>query len=63
MFIKVGTQISVVKMCPVDSRFSWETYDEDLSSLDESSRITAAGLLEHLNVKRDTSDYLWYITR
>ncbi|KEH36209.1 putative beta-galactosidase [Medicago truncatula] len=58
----VGTQTSVVKMRPVDSRFSWETYDEDLSSLDESSRITAAGLLEHLNVTRDTSDYLWYIT-
>jgi len=57
----VETQTSVVKMRPVDSRFSWETYDEDLSSLEESSRITAAGLLEHLNVTRDKSDYLWYI--
>jgi hypothetical protein len=63
VFMKVGAQNSVVKMLPVDSRFSWQTYDEDLSSLDESSRITAVGLLEHLNVTRDTSDYLWYITR
>lgn len=63
VFLKVGAQYSVVKMLPVDSKFSWETYDEDVSSLDESSRITAVGLLEHLNVTRDTSDYLWYITR
>ncbi|KAK2446439.1 beta-galactosidase [Trifolium repens] len=59
---EVGAQNSVVKMLPIESRFSWQTYDEDLSSLDESSRITAVGLLEHLNVTRDTSDYLWYIT-
>ncbi|KAI5402916.1 variant 5, Beta-galactosidase 3 [Lathyrus oleraceus] len=59
---KVRTQTSVVKMLHVDSRFSWETYNEDLSSLDERSSITATGLLEHLNVTRDASDYLWYIT-
>ncbi|KAJ1401317.1 Glycoside hydrolase, family 35 [Sesbania bispinosa] len=60
---KVRVQTSQVKMLPVHSKlFSWETYDEDLSSLAESSRITAPGLLEQLNVTRDTSDYLWYIT-
>jgi hypothetical protein len=25
--------------------------------------ITVAGLLEQLNITRDTSDYLWYTTR
>ncbi|KAK4276546.1 hypothetical protein QN277_014682 [Acacia crassicarpa] len=59
----VGVQTSQTKMVPVNSKlFSWETYDEDLSSLDENSGITAAGLLEQINVTRDTSDYLWYIT-
>lgn len=39
--------------------FSWETYNEDISSLGESPRITVPGLLEHLNV----TSYLWYTTR
>lgn len=42
---------------------SWESYDEDISSLDDSPTITASGLLEQINVTRDVSDYLWYITR
>ncbi|KAJ4971434.1 hypothetical protein NE237_004533 [Protea cynaroides] len=41
---------------------SWEIYDEDVSSLDDNSVMTAVGLLEQINVTRDTSDYLWYIT-
>lgn len=62
--VKVRVQTSQIQMLPTDSElFKWETYDEDLSTLAESSRMTAAGLLEQVNVTRDTSDYLWYITR
>lgn len=43
--------------------FSWETFNEDLTSLDDSSTFTAPGLLEQINVTRDASDYLWYMTR
>ncbi|CAL5357783.1 unnamed protein product [Camellia sinensis] len=39
-----------------------ETFSEDISSADEDSKITVVGLLEQLNVTRDTSDYLWYMT-
>lgn len=42
---------------------SWETYDEDISSLEVRPTVTADGLLEQINVTRDSSDYLWYITR
>ncbi|KAG5246411.1 beta-galactosidase family protein [Salix suchowensis] len=60
---KVGVQTSHVKMLPTGSRlFSWETYDEDISSLGASSRMTTLGLMEQINVTRDTTDYLWYIT-
>ncbi|KAE9586742.1 putative beta-galactosidase [Lupinus albus] len=60
---KVRVQASQIKMLPTNSKlFSWTTYDEDLSYLAESSRITADGLLEQMNITRDTSDYLWYIT-
>ncbi|KAF5947231.1 hypothetical protein HYC85_013188 [Camellia sinensis] len=38
------------------------TFSEDISSADEDSKITVVGLLEQLNVTRDTSDYLWYMT-
>ncbi|KAI4336839.1 hypothetical protein L6164_015319 [Bauhinia variegata] len=60
----VRVQTSQIQMLPTSSKlFSWETYEEDLSSLADGSRaITAVGLLEQLNVTKDSSDYLWYIT-
>lgn len=64
LLMKVGAQTSQTQMSSTGTNLlSWETYDEDLSSLEESSTITATGLLEQMNVTRDTSDYLWYITR
>ncbi|XVF73826.1 hypothetical protein PTKIN_Ptkin13bG0012900 [Pterospermum kingtungense] len=59
----VGAKTSQIQMLPTKSKiFSWETYDEDISSLGETSRFTDPGLLEQINVTRDTSDYLWYTT-
>ncbi|XP_021759898.1 beta-galactosidase 3-like [Chenopodium quinoa] len=60
---KVGVQTSHTQMIPANSRLlSWKMYDEDLSSLEESPTMTAPGLLEQINVTRDSSDYLWYMT-
>ncbi|KAG1334098.1 Beta-galactosidase 5 [Cocos nucifera] len=60
---KVGVQTSQMQMFPVDSQsLMWETYDEDVASFDDNSLITTTGLLEQINVTRDASDYLWYIT-
>ncbi|KAK9271001.1 hypothetical protein L1049_026589 [Liquidambar formosana] len=60
---RVGVQTSQMQMLPTNSELlSWETYDEDVSSLGESSTMTAVGLLEQINVTRDSSDYLWYMT-
>ncbi|KAK3026534.1 hypothetical protein RJ639_041831, partial [Escallonia herrerae] len=60
---KVGVQSSQMEMLPSNAEmFSWETYNEDLSSIDDSSTFTTFGLLEQINVTRDASDYLWYIT-
>ncbi|KAJ4838014.1 hypothetical protein Tsubulata_030945 [Turnera subulata] len=59
----VRAQTSHMQMLPTGSNFfSWETYEEDISSLGASSRITALGLLEQINITRDSSDYLWYTT-
>lgn len=59
----VGVQTSHMQMSTaiVDS-LMWERYDEDVASLADNSLITTNGLLEQINVTRDTSDYLWYIT-
>ncbi|KAK3224226.1 hypothetical protein Dsin_011251 [Dipteronia sinensis] len=60
---KVGVQTSQMEMLPTNAdMFSWESYDEDVSSLDDSSTFSSQGLLEQINVTRDASDYLWYIT-
>ncbi|XP_059647641.1 beta-galactosidase 3-like [Cornus florida] len=60
---KVGVQISGMQMLSANAELlSWETFNEDISSVDDDSKITVLGLLEQLNVTRDASDYLWYTT-
>ncbi|KAL1567927.1 Beta-galactosidase 3 [Salvia divinorum] len=60
---KVGVQTSQMEMQPTNKEvFSWETFNEDLTSLDDRSTFTAVGLLEQINVTRDATDYLWYTT-
>ncbi|KAH7848772.1 hypothetical protein Vadar_007621 [Vaccinium darrowii] len=60
---KVGAQASQIQMSPTNSiLLSWETFDEDIFSLEDSSTLAAIGLLEQINVTRDSTDYLWYMT-
>ncbi|KAJ6799813.1 beta-galactosidase 5-like isoform X1 [Iris pallida] len=60
---KVGVQTSHMQMSVANTKsLMWERYDEDVASLADTSLITTNGLLEQINVTRDTSDYLWYIT-
>ncbi|KAL7131412.1 hypothetical protein ABFS83_12G001500 [Erythranthe nasuta] len=60
---KVGVQTSQMEMVPANNEIlSWQTYNEDLSSLDDSSTFSTVGLLEQINVTRDATDYLWYTT-
>lgn len=62
--LQVGVQTSQMQMLPADSQsLMWETYDEDVASFEDNSLISTTGLLEQINVTRDASDYLWYITR
>uniref|UniRef100_M0ZWC9 beta-galactosidase n=1 Tax=Solanum tuberosum TaxID=4113 RepID=M0ZWC9_SOLTU len=60
---KVGARTSQVRMTPTVSQLhSWGAYSEDVFSLEDSSTFEAVGLLEQINITRDNSDYLWYIT-
>ncbi|XP_041000720.1 beta-galactosidase 1-like [Juglans microcarpa x Juglans regia] len=60
---RVGAQSAQMKMIrvPVHGGFSWQAYDEETTSYDDSS-FTTVGLLEQINTTRDASDYLWYST-
>ncbi|KAL9253007.1 Beta-galactosidase 12-like protein [Drosera capensis] len=42
--------------------FSWQSYVDETPTADGDSTFSATGLYEQLNVTRDTSDYLWYMT-
>ncbi|KAI4374956.1 hypothetical protein MLD38_012888 [Melastoma candidum] len=60
---KVGARPSQVQMLPTNTPIlSWDTYNEDILFLEEGSSMTAIGLLEQVNLTRDNTDYLWYIT-
>ncbi|KAI3989186.1 hypothetical protein MKX01_033222 [Papaver californicum] len=61
---KVGVQTAKMQMLPANNKLvSWAAYNEEISSLsDDNKMITAVGLLDQINVTRDASDYLWYMT-
>ncbi|GAB2279505.1 Beta-galactosidase 3 [Dionaea muscipula] len=61
---KVGVQTSNMEMLPSNNAdiSSWKSYNEDVSGLENDSVMTTLGLLEQINMTRDTTDYLWYKT-
>lgn len=60
---KVSTQSSEAKMTPVlGGGLSWQSYNEETPSADDGDTLAMHGLYEQLNVTRDSSDYLWYLT-
>ncbi|KAI6681966.1 hypothetical protein NL676_035847 [Syzygium grande] len=59
---RIGAQSSLMKMTPLDNTFSWQSYNEETPSAEDSDTTTMEGLLEQINITRDASDYLWYMT-
>nr|ABV32546.1 beta-galactosidase protein 1 [Prunus persica] len=59
---RLGSQSSQMKMTPVKSALPWQSFVEESASSDESDTTTLDGLWEQINVTRDTTDYLWYMT-
>ncbi|XVE97989.1 hypothetical protein REPUB_Repub03eG0066600 [Reevesia pubescens] len=59
---RLGAQSSQKKMVPVNSAFSWQSYNEESPSADDQDVTVNEGLWEQIYVTRDASDYLWYMT-
>ncbi|CAL5373933.1 unnamed protein product [Camellia sinensis] len=61
---RVGAQSAQMKMTPViyNTGFSWQSYNEEPAASYDDNSFTMVGLLEQINITRDASDYLWYMT-
>ncbi|XP_027329281.1 beta-galactosidase-like [Abrus precatorius] len=59
---RLGAQSSQMKMTAVNSAFAWQSYNEEPASSSEDDPVTAFALWEQINVTRDSTDYLWYMT-
>ncbi|KAL8464064.1 hypothetical protein ACS0TY_033836 [Phlomoides rotata] len=59
---RITSKSSEAKMVGVGGGLSWESYNEQTPSADDSDTLAMAGLWEQVNITRDSSDYLWYLT-
>ncbi|KAJ8528232.1 hypothetical protein K7X08_021924 [Anisodus acutangulus] len=59
---RVSSRSSSIKMTPTGGGLSWQSYNEETPTADDSDKLSANGLWEQKNVTRDSSDYLWYMT-
>ncbi|XP_071723049.1 beta-galactosidase-like isoform X2 [Rutidosis leptorrhynchoides] len=59
---RLGAQSAVRYMMPSGSEFDWQSYNEETASADDTDASTMFGLWEQINVTRDATDYLWYMT-
>ncbi|XP_038695928.1 beta-galactosidase-like [Tripterygium wilfordii] len=59
---RLGAQSSQKIMIPAGSAFSWQSFIEETASADDGDVTTLNGLYEQVNITRDATDYLWYMT-
>ncbi|KAL8035896.1 hypothetical protein ABFX02_12G124700 [Erythranthe guttata] len=63
IFFNISFKGSKAKMTTVSSGFSWQSYTENTPSADDKDALAMQNLWEQVNVTRDSSDYLWYLTQ
>ncbi|GJT21625.1 glycoside hydrolase, family 35 [Tanacetum coccineum] len=44
------------------NRLAWQTFIEDVSTVDSDLKMTVSGLLDQVSITGDASDNLWYTT-
>ncbi|KAK6151941.1 hypothetical protein DH2020_014576 [Rehmannia glutinosa] len=60
---RISSKGSTAKMIPSNSGLSWQSYNEETPAADDRDTLAMQGLWEQVNVTRDNSDYLWYLTQ
>ncbi|KAG9132664.1 hypothetical protein Leryth_016707 [Lithospermum erythrorhizon] len=59
---RISSQSSQVMMTVLSNGLSWQSYVEETTFSSDSDMLSTDGLWEQINVTRDASDYLWYMT-
>ncbi|KAK4432904.1 Beta-galactosidase [Sesamum alatum] len=59
---KIQRKTDKGKMIPVLSGLSWQSYNEYVPSAGDDETYVMEGLWEQVNITKDYSDYLWYLT-
>ena len=59
---QVGAQSSPPKMTGLNTGFVWHSYKEWPLESTEKDSFIGYELWEQINVTRDSTDYLWYMT-
>jgi hypothetical protein len=59
---RIGAKSFHRRMTPTNIKFDWQSYNEEPAYSSEDDSIIANALWEQINVTRDSSDYLWYLT-
>ncbi|GFP93194.1 beta-galactosidase [Phtheirospermum japonicum] len=54
---------SKAEMVSAGGELSWQSYNDETPSADVSDTLASQGLWEQVNVTRDASDYLWYLSQ
>lgn len=62
MFLQITSPAIHMKMTPVLKALTWQTFKDETPYFDGRNTLSSQGLWEQLNVTRDWSDYLWYMT-
>ncbi|XP_052183251.1 beta-galactosidase-like isoform X2 [Diospyros lotus] len=61
---RINSQSSHTKIAPINGGVfsNWQSYKEETVSVDDSDTLEMDGLWEQINLTRDATDYLWYLT-
>ncbi|KAM7519611.1 hypothetical protein LguiB_018573 [Lonicera macranthoides] len=59
---RITSPATHMKMTPVLKALTWQTYKDETPYFDGRNTLSSQGLWEQLNITRDWSDYLWYMT-
>ncbi|XP_051152591.1 beta-galactosidase-like isoform X2 [Andrographis paniculata] len=60
---KITANSSTARMNLVNNKFLWQSFNEETPFINDGDTLAMQALWEQVNVTRDSTDYLWYLTQ
>lgn len=60
--MQISAPTTQMVFTPVIKSFAWQSYNEQPAASGADDSITTNALWEQINITRDSTDYLWYMT-